>query len=347
MPFRKLFLSTAFLLLVAAPLQAQWGAGSQNPRIRDSSRTCSGIFMEVKDSRGRAIGSAEIVEKDSGMRHATDILGAVSVPCGSFPGIMRTMEVHASGYKSATVSLVPDMQTRLEVILTEQNPLPQNSMFAVDVQDLTKPAQQTSKHLLALAAEALERHNPNAAEKAYLEALRTAQSDASIPNNLGVLALRRNDLEAANTWFEMALQINPYKAEYETNLGILRWMQGRREESYDLLVQAAERGHEPDSSHYIQGVVCLEIGLFQEAARHLKEVSGDRFPYRDLFLSSALRNLGKTKSADAMFRDYLKRNPFPFAIMPPLAHSAGARTLENSANAETLTPLRTDAVRNP
>ncbi len=228
------------------------------------------------------------------------------------------MEVHASGHKSSKVTLIPNTQPRIDVILAEQDPTPRHSMFAVDIEDLRNPARKEMKHLQTQAAAALQYHDYNSAEKLYLQALRTSPSDPSITNNLGVLALRRGDLKAANTWFEMAMQLDPYKGDYALNLGILRWAQGRRDESYSLLLLASDRGYEPDSSHYIQGVVSLERGLYKEAARHLKKVSEDRFPYRNLFLSMALRHLGKAKSADETFLSFLRRNPFPFAYMPPI-----------------------------
>ncbi len=318
MPFRILFAAAAFLLAAAIPLQGQWGTGSRIMRIRDPAQICPGVLLEVKDSSGRAIGEAIIVSEDNGMRYATDIQGTASIPCGHAASMMRIIEVHASGFKSSTITLLPNTQSRIEVILAKEDPMPQHSMFAVDVEDLKNPARKEVKHLQTQAAAALHYHDYSSAEKLYLQALRTSPSDASIPNNLGVLALRRGDFKAGNTWFEMAMQLDPYTPDYALNLGILRWMQGRRDESYSLLLLASDRGYEPDSSHYIQGVVSLERGLYKEAARHLKKVSEDRFPYRNLFLSMALRHLGKAKSAEETFLSFLRRNPFPFAYMPPI-----------------------------
>jgi len=66
------------------------------------------------------------------------------------------------------------------------------------------------------------------------------------------------------------------------------------------------------------GILPLEKGLYTDAAEHLKKVSRTRFRYRDLYLSIALRNCGKTKAADEAFRRFLKHNPAPLlaSVLP-------------------------------
>jgi hypothetical protein len=91
-------------------------------------------------------------------------------------------------------------------------------------------------------------------------------------------------------------------------------MQHRSEESYNLLRKAAAMGHETFLGNYIMGRVDLEKGLNKEAAYHLRKIPPKRFPYRDLYLSIALRNLGKTKAADEAHRNFLQRNPVPYSI---------------------------------
>ncbi len=73
-------------------------------------------------------------------------------------------------------------------------------------------------------------------------------------------------------------------------------------------------GHETGSGNYIMGMVSLKKGEMKEAAKRLKKAPEGLFPYRDLFLSLALRNIGKTKEADKAFSRYLKQIRAPLDL---------------------------------
>jgi tetratricopeptide (TPR) repeat protein len=107
----------------------------------------------------------------------------------------------------------------------------------------------------------------------------------------------------------MAVDESPYRAEFLANLGTVRWLQNRYDECYDLLTTAYAKGYESNLMHYILGTVGLTKGEFEDAVRHLKKASASRFPYRDLYLSIALRSCGKTKAADKTYRNFIRRNP--------------------------------------
>jgi lipopolysaccharide biosynthesis regulator YciM len=99
-------------------------------------------------------------------------------------------------------------------------------------------------------------------------------------------------------------------------------VQHRTDESYTLLTKAVAQGYESGVAHYILGTLSLQKGENQEAIAHLKKVSADRFSYRDLYLSIALRNCGKTKAADESYRNFLRRNPAP--LLPTQASNSTA-----------------------
>jgi hypothetical protein len=62
------------------------------------------------------------------------------------------------------------------------------------------------------------------------------------------------------------------------------------------------------------GVVELQKGECKESAQLLKKVPTDRFPYRDFYLSVALRQCGENKAAAETYSSFLRRNPAPFFI---------------------------------
>ncbi len=316
MSLGKIFLASVFLLNHAALLTAQWGSGPRADVVGDPMGSCSDIELNIKDSRGRAIMGATVVTEKSAMPFRADIQGLVSVPCRDFIGIMTELEVRAPGFKPSKVIITRNSRSPIGIILKELHRSPAGSSRTVGIQELRQSVRHESRRIQAQVEKALQHKDYDAAEKLYLEAMRLTPSDSSIPNNLGVLALSRNDLNAAGSWFEMALQLDPYKAGYAVNLGILRWLQSRKDESYQLLIKAAAQGYESDMVHYIIGRASLEKGLYEEAVNHLKKAPQGRFPYRDLFLSIALHNLGEEKAAENLYWNFLRHNPFPFAFLP-------------------------------
>jgi tetratricopeptide (TPR) repeat protein len=152
------------------------------------------------------------------------------------------------------------------------------------------------------------------AEKLLLQAFQLTPSEASIANNLGVTALRRHDLDTAGSWFQKAADEAPYRSDILGNYGLVRWMQHRTEESYAILVKAFAHGYVSSMGHYILGMIEVEKGNYRDAVDHLKKVPAERYRYRDLYLSIALRNSGKTKAAEETYMSFLRHNPAPFAV---------------------------------
>jgi hypothetical protein len=63
-------------------------------------------------------------------------------------------------------------------------------------------------------------------------------------------------------------------------------------QSRDLQKQAAVAGRESAIGNHVLGTISLERGDMKEAAERLKRTPEQRFRFRDLLLSLALRNLG-------------------------------------------------------
>ena len=60
-------------------------------------------------------------------------------------------------------------------------------------------------------------------------------------------------------------------------------------------------------------IMAIQKGFPKQAVDRLKKVPAEKYPYRDLYLSIALRECGKTKAADESYRAFLKRHAVPYA----------------------------------
>lgn len=314
----KFFWGLVFLLIFASgiPLQAQWEPFQGNSQMDGFSGRgqCRDITVMVTDSMGTAITGAAVSTEENGFESTTDSQGFASVPCRTGVSMLPVLNVSASGYRSTRVSLMPDGQSHFTVRLDSGTAVTRSAGTTVNASELSANVQKQSAQLQFEAERALAAKDYDSAEKLLNEALRFTPSSAPIANNLGIVALHRKDLDTAASWFQKASEEAPYKADILGNLGLVRWMQNRLEESYEILSRAFSRGYQSALGEYILGTVGLEKGESKQAAEHLKKTPQDRFRYRDLYLSIALRNCGKTKAADESYRNFLRHNPAPFLV---------------------------------
>jgi Flp pilus assembly protein TadD len=311
----KFLLVLVFLLISAGPLRAQWESSPWPDAGSDRMGMCRDIVVRVRDFMGAPIIGAVVTTEDNGIPFTTDSQGLASIPCQRSDGILPRMEVRAPGYNVSRVTMLPGGRSRLEVTLDKRDPVGKAAENTINVRELYATVQAESQDLQNQAAGALQRKDYDKAEKLLLQAEELTPSLAGIATNLGIVALRRKDLNMACSWFEKAAKISPHQADIVSNLGLVRWMQHRTEESYRLVKQAASMGYETGLGNYILGTVALGQGQNKEATQRLKKISPDRFPYRDLYLSIALRNLGKTRAADETYRKFQQRNPVPYAMV--------------------------------
>jgi hypothetical protein len=309
----KFPLGLAFLIITGAQVQAQGGPPTDYSKSPRPGSMCRDIAVVVTDSFGSAIIGADVATEDSALRLTTDSQGIAAIPCHTVPPVFPVVTVTANGYQPTRVSLAPDARSRLEIRLDKTEPII-SSGTTVNASELSANVQKQSEQLQQRAEKALAAEDYENAERLLLDALHLTPSSAPVANNLGVVALHRKDLDTAGSWFQKASDEAPYRPDILGNLGLVRWMQQRTKESYEILVKAFSRGYESNLGHYILGLVGLERGNSKEAADHLKKVSPDRYPYRDLYLSIALRNCGKNKAAGETYQSFLRRNPATFLI---------------------------------
>jgi hypothetical protein len=105
---------------------------------------------------------------------------------------------------------------------------------------------------------------------------------------------------------------------------LIRYLQHRERESYLLLDRAVEAGFASPTAHYILGVMSLQNGHFERASDQLRRTDSSRYPYRDLYLSIAQRELGKEKTAEKTFQSFVKSHKAPLASVI-MAYRAGSK----------------------
>jgi hypothetical protein len=310
--YGKFSLGLVFLLIAGAPLRAQSDGSDINAFQGDR---CRDIGVTVTDINGIAIMGADVVTENNGLEIRTDSQGFAAIPCRSVEGrMLPVITVGAPGYRTTKVNLMPDSRSRLEVRLDRREPTSKSAGTTVNAAELVPNVQKQSGQLQQQAERAIAAKDFDNAERLLMGALQLTPSAAAIANNLGVVAMHKKDLETAASWFERASDEAPYKSDILGNLGLVRWMQQRAEESYAILTKAYSRGYESSLGNYILGTIGLKKRESKEAAEYLKKISPDRFPYRDFYLSIALRNCGKNKAADESFQSFIRHNPAPYLI---------------------------------
>jgi tetratricopeptide (TPR) repeat protein len=259
---------------------------------------CREIAVRVEDYMGAAIMGATVVPEGNAIPVTTDPNGMAQLPCRAGEGILPKVNVTAQGFIPATATLTPDSGRSYEIRLDRAERISQSSGSTVNVGELSRDTQKKSSHLQGEAAKALAAQKYDSAEMLLIEAQKLTPSSASILNNLGIVAMHRKDLDAAEEYFKKAAESAPRNGEIKGNLGLVLWMQHRQDESYSSLVKASSFGYESNAGNYIMGVVGLGKGECKESVKLLKKVPSDQFPYRDTYLSIALRNCGANKAAE-------------------------------------------------
>ncbi len=270
---------------------------------------CGALRLMVRDVAGHPIAGASVWVNGS--------FPAISDSSGwaetRFPDANRgtvSVSVSANGYKSQQAFLLAGDCNR-EIVLNraQGHSLPETTTISVD--ELGTDVKKESMALQQGAAKAGERGDYSSSLQLLFRAFRLTPSDPAISNNIGFCFLRRGDVKRATIWFEKAVNLAPFDPTSSGNLGLVRWIQGDHETSRLLLTRAVEHGYSTGAAHYVLGVTALEKGSSLEAVRELSMVKGKQFPYRGLFLSIALRDLGKRGKSESEYRNFIRNMKIP------------------------------------
>ncbi len=188
------------------------------------------------------------------------------------------------------------------------------SRGAVGVAELSPQASRKSLQLQEAGLNALHHADYLGADRLLHQALALTPSAYAIYNNLAVGCAARSRLSEAAGWLEKAWALAPFDPIVAGNLGVIRWLQERTDESYNLLRTALNRGYNSGAAHFAMGVMALQREYPLEAVRNLSKANRTRFPARDLYLSLALRELGKVDAAAKNLRKFLEGNTAPWFL---------------------------------
>ncbi len=184
----------------------------------------------------------------------------------------------------------------------------------INVTELSPAAQRESLQLQQAGLEAFRHAKYGDADKLLRQALELTPSSYVIYNNLGVNSARSLQLNEAARWLEKAQAMAPFDPVVTGNLGVVFWLQNRVDESYELLQKALDRGYTLAIAHYAIGLMALQKQHPLDAVRHLSKADCRIFPYRDLYLSMALQQMGKADSAAKRLRRFLRGCPAPWFL---------------------------------
>jgi hypothetical protein len=290
-----------------------------------ASTDCRDLSILVRETGGLPISDATITIENA-WDTKTDMNGIAVVRCQAGLHYPTTIEVSAPGYKSIRTAVNPMGGIQVPIDLDRQagGRAFAGSGTTVSARELSPDVRDKSYDLQLKASQALQHQDYNSAKELLKKALELTPSSPAICNNLGVAFLRSNDLDTASIWFEKAAKAAPHDSQLVGNLGIIRWMQHRGDDSYDILSRAEAMGYESIAGNYILGVTLLQRGYTKRSIQHLKKVPAPKFPYRDLYLSIALRQTGKDKAAQEAYDSFLRHVPvfFSYVEFKPVSESA-------------------------
>ena len=294
-------------ILLTAPVMAQEWLGVPGAIPRDRHGRARSYILQVRDASGIPIPGAVAMLSDIWIEQA-DSTGAVRFAAREAMRLPAVIKVTARGYEPREL-LFDGSESMMEISLEKLETRNPAAGSSVSVAELAPETRDASERLQREAVEALLHGENNEAERMLLEAIQLTPSAGAAYNNLGVAVLRQRRLEDAVRWFENSYELRPMDSAAAGNLGLIRCVQGRRDDCYRLLDKATALGFEAPMAHYCLGVLALERANWKQGARELERVSPERFAYRDLYLTVALRGIGRQHEAARSFQSFLRRRP--------------------------------------
>jgi len=129
--------------------------------------------------------------------------------------------------------------------------------------------------------------------------------------NLAICQLQLNHLDAAQSSFQSALQIDPKHAGPVRGLASIALRTGRLEEALELHQHLAESGGATPEVFYNLGLLLQNAGRLRDAAQCYERSASLRpnFVEALLNLGHVLRELGEEEHADVVWQDAVRADP--------------------------------------
>ena len=192
----------------------------------------------------------------------------------------------------------------------------------VDVGELAKKFPSAVIREFESGKKAEQHGEMDAAVRHYQAAILQAPDFYPAHNSLGVLALQKGDLKAAEEEFRRVLELNSKSAQACFNLGNVLYLTRRDEEARQALDAGLHLSPFSALGHYLQGSVLVRLGNLKSAEEQLKTARklDPKMAQVPISLATLYLQTGREHEAAAMFEVFLKQ--FPNDPMAPKVRAA-------------------------
>jgi tetratricopeptide (TPR) repeat protein len=302
-PTRSVVLS--LLVLAGLPDAGQAAAQRMDSQGRSSVARRQFVVLKIRTSAGYAVpGAVAMVGELAAV--SADPQGDVRIELKPPMRLPLLVDIQARGYRSRQIMIEGFERSAIDVYLEAEAAGPRPGDQTVSAAELSPEKRQEVQKLENAGVRALAANDNPTAESLFRSAFELNPNSSLLATNLGIAVLRQGRPDEALVFLEKAYQLGPYQAFTVGNLALVRWMQGRYDDCYPLADRAIALGFKSELVRYSLGVLALGRGYHKQSALELGHVDPERFPYRDLFLSIALRGLGQSKAAARAFDTFLQ-----------------------------------------
>lgn len=276
----------------------------------------TGIY---EDAEIRVYNGDDIISRDRVKISPNDIYRKTIAAPGSIETDLR-VEVYGGGM------LLIDYQPRKEEI----------PELAESAKAAKLPEEILSTEELYLTGQHIEqyRHATYLPDPYYLEGLKRDNGDIRINNAYGLLLMRRGNFTEAEKHFRKALDRltnlnpNPYDSEPYYNLGVVLFLQGKYEKSFDAFYKATWTSEQQEMSFYYMAAICCRNDKFEEALEFIDKSlvkNAHNVKARGLKVL-ILRKLGRKYAAQQLIEENLTLDRFDFFSMFEQEFVSGIKT---------------------
>lgn len=192
----------------------------------------------------------------------------------------------------------------------------------VDVRDFAKKFPPGVLKEFDAGRKADERGDAASAMAHYQAALRLVPGFYPARNSLGILYMKKGELEAAEREFRQVVEQDHNNAQAYFNLGNVLYITRRNEEAKQTIEEGLRREPGSAKGHYLMGSVLVRLGELSGGEEQLKKARelDPRMPQVLIALATLDLQTGKESEAIALFESFLRQ--FPNDPMAPKVRAA-------------------------
>jgi tetratricopeptide (TPR) repeat protein len=181
----------------------------------------------------------------------------------------------------------------------------------VDVRDFAKKFPPGVLKEFDAGRKADERGDAAAAMAHYEAVLRLAPGFYPAQNNLGILYMKKGELEVAEREFRQVIEQDHNNAQAYFNLGNVLYITRRNEEAKQTIEEGLRREPGSAKGHYFMGSVLVRMGELSAGEEQLKKARelDPRMPQVLIALATLYLQTARESEAIAMFESFLRQFP--------------------------------------